>query len=205
MSQRKDRLLGNRSRRRKLIFPQTAVFGHNRGHGWLQRFRPPTKQKSLKAWLWVFVAKTFTVFALRPSRKAAELFDLLGEAFAFTAQVEPFREKIDSLLLRGVYTISGRAQATCKELTDYRERLWAFIDHEGVEPTNNAAERALRQAVIWRKLSFGTQSDNGSRFVETMLTIIETFRQQRRGTFEFVVAAITAHYTGSPPPRVIGA
>jgi hypothetical protein len=43
------------------------------------RFRPPTKQKSLKAWLWVLVAKTFTVFALRPSRKAAELFELWGK------------------------------------------------------------------------------------------------------------------------------
>jgi hypothetical protein len=54
-----------------------------------------------------------------------------------------------------------------------------------VEPTNNASERALRHAVIWRKLSFGTQSAGGSRFVETMLTMIETCRQQSRDVFAY--------------------
>ena len=68
----------------------------------------------------------------------------------------------------------------CRELYDHRHWLWTFLRHEGVEPTNNASERALRHAVIWRKLSFGTQSAGGSRFVETMLTVIETCRQQRR-------------------------
>jgi transposase len=54
-----------------------------------------------------------------------------------------------------------------------------YLDVEGLEPTNNASERALRHAVIWRKTSFGTQSTNGSRFVETMLTVVETCRQQK--------------------------
>jgi len=58
--------------------------------------------------------------------------------------------------------------------------LLTFLRHEGVEPTNNAGERSLRHAVIWRKLSFGAQSARGSRFVETMLTVIETRRQQDR-------------------------
>ena len=58
-----------------------------------------------------------------------------------------------------------------------------------VEPTNNVGERVLRHAVIWRKLCFGTQSGDGSRFVETMLTVIETCRQQRRNVFEYLTAA----------------
>jgi len=56
----------------------------------------------------------------------------------------------------------------------------------GVEQTNKASNRSLRHAVIWRKLSFGTQSANGSRFVETMLTVIETFRQQSRDILAYV-------------------
>jgi hypothetical protein len=64
----------------------------------------------------------------------------------------------------------------CRELHDHRAWLWMFLYHDGVEPTNNAGERALRHAVIWRKLSFGAQSAAGSQFVETMLTVIETCR-----------------------------
>ena len=75
--------------------------------------------------------------------------------------------------------------------------------HEGVEPTNNAGERSLRHAVIWRKLSFGTQSAAGSRFVETLLTVIETCRQQRRNVFAFVTAAIEAHLAHQPTPSLL--
>ena len=78
----------------------------------------------------------------------------------------------------------------CRELYEHRQWLWTFLRHEGVEPTNNAGERSLRHAVIWRKLSFGTQSASGSRFVETMLTVIETCRQQRRNAFAFLTAAV---------------
>jgi len=67
-------------------------------------------------------------------------------------------------------------RGTCRELYEHRPWLWTFLRHEGVEPTNNAGERSLRHAVIWRKLSFGTQSAAGSRFVETMLTVIESCR-----------------------------
>ena len=78
-----------------------------------------------------------------------------------------------------------------------------FLYHEGVEPTNNAGERALRHAVIWRKLSFGTQSASGSRFVETMLTVIETCRQQRRNAFAFVTAAVESHLAHQPAPSLL--
>ncbi len=91
----------------------------------------------------------------------------------------------------------------CGPLYDYRDRLWTFLEVEGIEPTNNASERALRHAVIWRKLSFGTQSAAGSRFVETMLTTIETCRQQNRSVFDFVTQAVVAHFAGQPAPSLL--
>ena len=86
----------------------------------------------------------------------------------------PVRRKVERLLLRGMQSGNSDVRGTCRELYEHREWLWTFLRHEGVEPTNNAGERSLRHAVIWRKLSFGTQSASGSRFVETMLTVIES-------------------------------
>jgi transposase len=91
----------------------------------------------------------------------------------------------------------------CRELYEHRQRLWLFLREEGVEPTNNASERALRHAVIWRKLSFGTQSAAGSRFVETMLTIVETCRQQKRSVFHYLVQAIQAHRARRKAPSLL--
>src|SRR4051795_10611300 len=91
----------------------------------------------------------------------------------------------------------------CRELYAHRDWLWTFLDHDGVEPTNNASERSLRHAVIWRKLSFGTQSDRGSRFVETMLSVIETCRQQKRNVFAFVTAAVESHFARRPVPLLL--
>jgi transposase len=88
----------------------------------------------------------------------------------------PVRRAVEGLLLRGLFSGHPRLVGMCRELYEHRPWLWTFVEQE-VEPTNNASERALRHAVIWRKLSFGTQSAGGSRFVETMLTVMETCRQ----------------------------
>ena len=71
--------------------------------------------------------------------------------------MKPIRAEIEALLLRGVFSGNERLTGMCNELYDHRQWLWTFLDHEDVEPTNNGSERALRHAVIWRKLSFGTQ------------------------------------------------
>jgi transposase len=117
--------------------------------------------------------------------------------------MQPIRAEIEGLLLRGAFSGNPRLMGMCNELHDHRQWLWMFLDHEGVEPTNNGSERALRHAVIWRKLSFGTQSAHGSRFVETMLTVIETCRQQKRNTFAFVAAAIQAHLARLPAASLL--
>jgi transposase len=105
------------------------------------------------------------------------------------------------VLLRGYF--DGRVRGFCTDLYEHRDRLWVFAEVDGVEPTNNAAERALRHAVIWRKLSFGTQSAGGSRFVERLLTVIETCRQQDRDVFAWLVQAVQAHLTGRPAPSLV--
>ncbi len=118
-------------------------------------------------------------------------------------RMQPIRHEIDALLLRGAFSDQARLRGMCGPLYDYRDRLWTFIEVEGIEPTNNASERTLRHAVIWRKLSFGTQSSAGSRFVETMLTVIETCRQQNRNVFDFVTQAVAANLAAQPAPSLL--
>lgn len=97
------------------------------------------------------------------------------------------------------------AGALCGNLLDSWPALWTFAHQDGVEPTNNAAERALRPAVLWRKGSFGTQSDADSRFVERIMTVAATCKQQGRGLLDFLVAVTTAARLGLPPPSVLPA
>ena len=77
------------------------------------------------------------------------------------------------------------------------------MEVEGVEPTNNASERALRPAVIWRKLSVGTQSARGNRLVETILTVVETCRRESRNLFGYVRQAIEARFASRPTPPLL--
>lgn len=121
----------------------------------------------------------------------------------FLRLMQPIRKEIDSLLLRGVFSDNSKLKGMCKPLSDHRDWLWTFLDVDGVQPTNNASERALRPAVIWRKLSFGTQSANGSRFVETILTVVETCHQQSRNSFQYLTAAMQAHFARQQPPSLL--
>jgi transposase len=91
----------------------------------------------------------------------------------------------------------------CRELTKWWPALWTFARVEGVEPTNNVAERALRPAVLWRKGSFGADSEAGSRFAWRLLTVAATCRQQGRSLLDFLVVASEAVLRGSPPPSLI--
>jgi transposase len=118
--------------------------------------------------------------------------------------MRPIRWEIDGLLLRGVFSGNAKLIGMCEPLYDHRDRLWTLLDVAGVEPANNVSERALRPAVIWRKLSFGTQSARGSRFVATDLTVVETCHRQSRNSFEYLTAAVRAHFAGQVPPLLLG-
>ena len=83
------------------------------------------------------------------------------------------------------------------------EGLWTFARVQGVEPTNNAVERALRHAVIWRRISGGTDSVDGSRFVERMLTVVATCRQHKRNVLDYLSACFAAHLRGQRVPSLL--
>jgi transposase len=85
---------------------------------------------------------------------------------------------------------------TCAEILRVEEGLWNFVWFPGVEPTNNAAERALRHAVIWRRISGGTASADGSRFVERMLSVVATCRQQGRNVLDYLTSRFEAARSG---------
>ena len=80
--------------------------------------------------------------------------------------------------------------------------LWTFASHTGVEPTNNHAERALRGAVIYRKLSLGSQSESGERRIERLLSAHTTCRLQDRSLFSYLSELLTAHARGDPVPML---
>jgi len=101
----------------------------------------------------------------------------------------PLQARLGRLLRRGQENLDGKAAGPCRELTKWWPALWTFAQVDGVEPTNNVAERALRPAVLWRKGSFGSDSAAGSRFVERLLTVVATCRQQGRPLLAFLVAA----------------
>lgn len=102
--------------------------------------------------------------------------------------------------------VSARStSAACHEILKLAAALWTFVAFDGVEPTNNAAERAIRPAVLWRRSSFGTDSDTGGRFVERVLTVTATCRQQRRNVLEFLRQTIVAHLTQRPLPSLLPA
>lgn len=142
---------------------------------------------------------------MRPTRAMFALWQKVRDGTLsreeFQRQMQPLRRRVESVLLRGY--MDRRVRGFCTDLYEHRERLWLFVDVEGVSPTNNAAEQALRQAVIWRKLSFGTRSSSGSRFVERMLTVIETCRQQKRDVFAWMTATVEAHFAGQPTPSLL--
>ena len=121
----------------------------------------------------------------------------------FQRRVVPLRKEFERLLLRGRDSGNPSLHGMCKELYQHRDWLWTFTKVEGIEPTNNAAERALRPAVIYRKLSFGTQSGAGSRFIERMLTVTETCRLQARSPYQYLVSAMEAHFSQQTPPSLL--
>jgi len=107
----------------------------------------------------------------------------------FQRLIVPVRQRVTELLDEGSNCRSGKTRGTCRQIRTLEETLWTFVRVRGVEPTNNAAERALRRAVLWRRKSFGTQSEVGSRFVERILTVVTTLRQQGRDVLDYLTAA----------------
>jgi transposase len=115
------------------------------------------------------------------------------------------RAEVRSLLKQGAACGCAKTEGVCAEILKLEPALWTFARQEGLEPTNNAAERALRPAVIKRKRSFGCHSEDGCRFVERLLSVTQTLRLQQRPVLDYLVEALVAHRHGLPAPQVLAA
>ena len=118
---------------------------------------------------------------------------------------EAIRPDVAVLLRCGAACACAKTAATCRGLLALEPAMWTFAYHEGLEPTNNTAERALRPAVLWRKRSFGCHSEEGCRYVERLLTVVQTLRLQGRDVLDYLQAALTAHRHGLPTPKLLPA
>jgi hypothetical protein len=100
-------------------------------------------------------------------------------------------------------TAWAKTVRTCRQLSKVESALWLFVEVEGLEPTNNEAERAIRPAVLWKKNSFGSESEQGSIFVARVLTVVTSLRSQDRDLLDFLTETISAHRCGKPTPSLI--
>ena len=136
---------------------------------------------------------------------AWESFAAHGDRGRLAREIAPLKRNLRVLLEphRKKSTRNRHFRTFARNLLKLWPALWTFTEIEGVEPTNNRAERGLRGAVIYRKVSLGSQSEAGERFAERMLSVSQTCRLQRRSLFGFLVEAITASTRASPAPSLV--
>jgi transposase len=186
-------------------------------YGWL-----PLEQRQV---CWAHLRRDFAAL-LTGGPSAAELglalLDLTDQIFAawhharaepahpaarqrLSATLAPLQAELRALLEAGQQQRAAKPAGLSRSLLQVWPALWTFIQVPGVEPTNNAAERALRPAVLWRKGSFGTQSDRGNQFVARLLSVAATCRQQQRPLLAYLTAVCTAAQFGQPSPSLLPA
>lgn len=124
------------------------------------------------------------IFALWHQMRAGTL-----SRVGFQRKIKPTRQRVKTVLEAGARATHAKTRHTCTNILKVEKSLWTFVRAEGVEPTNNDAERSLRRAVLWRRRSFGTQSESGSRFVERILTAAQTLKQQGREVLAYLTDA----------------
>ena len=120
----------------------------------------------------------------------------------FQRRMPELQKRVESLLKAGA-RFDGKLGGKCRDILKHKEYLWTFVEDENVEPTNNFAERIVRQGVLWRKTSFGTQSERGARYVERILTVCATCRLQDRSIIEYLRHACHNHLNGILAPNLV--
>lgn len=122
---------------------------------------------------------------------------------AFERRMRSIERQVGRLLRQATVCPARKTAGMATEILKLEPALWTFVRIEGVEPTNNIAERQIKPAVLWRKGSFGTHSPEGSRFVERILTVVMTLRQQRRNVLAYLTEAYDAHLRSTPAPTLL--
>ena len=171
---------------------------------------------------WAHLMRKFVAFSERDGdagRLGRELLEYATLLFSYWHQLKdeklsrrtfrqwlaPIRTRVEALLANAGRRDIPRMSGSCRDMLEHRDALWTFVDHEGIEPTNNDAERALRAAVIWRKTSLGTKSERGSRFVERILTVTQTLRRRGGDVLGYIREAVEAFMHGRPSPLLLPA
>jgi transposase len=193
-------------------FPGVAGTDRYSAYNWMD---PPRRQLC-----WAHLKRDFIAFVERGGESArigtaslaaeAQLFALwyrvrdgtLAGA-DFQVRMLPVMARVGSLLQEGAAVGQERTARTCRNLCKGEAALWTFVWEADVEPTNNRAERPLRRAVLWRRRSFGTQSAQGSQFVERILTAVTTLRQQHRAVLEYLTTACAAAIRDDQAPSLL--
>jgi transposase len=118
-------------------------------------------------------------------------------------KLNPVRRDMQTWLEEGTRCTETKTATFCQNLLNLEPALWTFLNHSGVDPTNNLIERLVRSAVLWRKIAFGSQSPNGCRFVERILTVVGTLRLQERPVLDFLENSLRAHRDGRRAPKLL--
>ena len=121
----------------------------------------------------------------------------------FQKAAEAIRVRVELLLKSGVACHAPKVSGMCREILDMEPAMWTFVYVDGVDPTNNFGERNLRPSVLWRKGSFGTWSEAGSRFAERMMTVVATLKLQHRNVLDYLVHASEAALLHQPAPSIL--
>ena len=121
----------------------------------------------------------------------------------FQENMQPVQRQVAQLLRQGTHCNHSKTAGTCRDILKREDALWTFVRLPGIEPTNNLAERQVRPGVLWRKTSFGTQSEAGSRFVERIMSVVATLRQQHRNVLDYLTTACDAANWGQQPPSLL--
>lgn len=193
-------------------------------YGALRGILVSDRAKALNFWVmgrrqicFAHLLRKFVSFAERDGPAALlgrELLDYTGIVFEywhdykrgvldrekFIRWMTPVRQQVEAALKHAVALNLEHVSGSCADILEHSPALWTFVDREGVEPTNNHAERELRAFVLWRKRSFGTQSERGNFFAERLMTVAHTARKQNRHVLSFLTACCQAErdQTSSP-------
>ena len=171
---------------------------------------------------WAHLVRKFVSFSQRDGPAGSigqELLDFTGVIFQhwsdfregkfgraqLLAFMAPVRPQFEALLERAVAKDAKGLSGSCADILEHREALWTFVEREGVEPTNNHAERELRAFVLWRKRSFGAQSERGDQFAERLMSVAHTARKQGRDVLAFLTECAEAWFRKDAAPSLLTA
>lgn len=170
---------------------------------------------------WAHLLRKFIAFSERAGPSAAfgqKLLDYTGLVFdywhdykqgrldraLFVTWLAPVQQQLEAVLVDAAAADIPGLSGSCRDILEHRAALWTFVDQAGVDPTNNHAEQEIRAFVLWRKRSFGTQSDRGNTFAENLMSVAHTARKQQRNVLAFLTACCRAARNNVPPPSLFG-